>query len=72
MYRNSAKVCGDLVQLVEKEVCVSTGLNSNMSGLNAECSNLSKDNLSPISGLSSDRETGVCAVTQWSGKNWFL
>lgn len=61
MYRNSEKVCGDLVQLVDREICVSTGLNS--SGLSTDCTNLAKETASPAS----DRELGICAVTQWSG-----
>lgn len=61
MYRNSEKVCKDLVQLVEKEVCVSTGLNN--SGFNSECTSLFKETTSSTA----DRELGICAVTQWSG-----
>ena len=63
MYRNSEKVCGDLVQLVDREVCVSTGLNSNTSGLNSECTGISKEAKAPTA----DRELGICAVTHWSG-----
>lgn len=60
MYRNSEAVCKDLVQLVDREVCVSTGLNA--SGLNGECANLAKETASPTT----ERELGICSVTQWS------
>ena len=62
MYRNSESVCKDLVQLVDREVCVSSGLNA--SGSNGECAGSAKETASPTT----ERELGICSVTQWSGE----